>query len=445
MNKQVRLWDRYSVQSLMENKQDPNGRLFLSELGQCNLEGVRVLHQGLDTVKQLYTGILQADLLETIESLYLEGFGECIELAGHPWAIGSGGASGYQFRLQNSDLGLICFVKSRYADKADSASHVKIEASPHWLYPRSHDQIAKELNALARHFFISHPTTSGVAVHMCIDVQGWEPPRDFQDRLVTRARRIVSHDSQKLLYWDLGEVASTYNRGQSYLVGSAASVQLAVYRKDVQAKAIDKLDFWQDVWKRTPGEDFDKPAYQEGKPVWRLELRFHHSVLAEFGRGVAQGMEYGFTLQGNVWSGVLGVSQHLQGLWQYGLNSFRLETRNESGFIRYLDPMWQLLIESVEFSAPRGDVMYKRVKKTPGLGNEKNLMLAVGNLLSIYARNRFTPAWAFKCLQDSGVYEDLERYFENRAYSRLAKYKESDIFEFVCKSLQLRTLYGKAA
>lgn len=51
--------------------------------------------------------------------------------------IGSGGASGYQFRLQNSDLGLILFLKSRYAEQDKEFSHFKIECSPHWLLPRS--------------------------------------------------------------------------------------------------------------------------------------------------------------------------------------------------------------------------------------------------------------------------------------------------------------------
>lgn len=103
----------------------------------ANLGDVKVLHAGLDTVKQLYSGEIRLELLEQVERLYSEGFGEYIELGGHVWMIGSGGASRYQFRLQNSDHGLILFLKSRYAEQDKEFSHFKIESSPHWLLPRS--------------------------------------------------------------------------------------------------------------------------------------------------------------------------------------------------------------------------------------------------------------------------------------------------------------------
>jgi hypothetical protein len=280
---------------------------------------------------------------------------------------------------------------------------------------------------------------------VCVDVQGWEPPKDFADGLVTRARRSVSHDGRVVDFMDLGEIASRFNNGQSYLFGSASTVQFALYRKDVQAKATDKLDFWSEVWRRVPGEDFDKPAYDPALPVWRLEFRFHHSVLSEFGRGAASTMEYGFTLQESVWARVQGVSRHLQGLWEYGLGAFRSERRVSREGARYLAPMWQLLLEDVRIAEPVSDCLYKRVKKTPGVGNEKNLLLAVGNLLSVYARNRFSAAKAFGCLKASGVYDDLYNYFERRAFFRQEHFSESVIFQFVEKALNLRILQGRAA
>lgn len=445
MNKSIRRWERYSYDSLVKGVSDPVGRLFLSELGQENLDRVRVVHQGIDTVKQLYRGELHPDTLTYIEGLYEQGFGECADIGGHPWMVGSGGASGYQYRLQNSDLGLICFLKSRYADKNDSGAHLKVEASPHWIISRSGDEMQRELDALARHFFRDQPATSGVAVHICVDVQGWAPEAGFQDSLVTRARRMVAHDSQNVLFMNMGEIASTYNKGQSYLLGSASTVQFALYRKDVQAKATDKLDFWREVWGSAPGESFDKPAYNPEKAVWRLEFRFHHSVLAEFGRGAAQDMEYGFTLQSSIWSGIRGICGHLKGLWHYGLNSFRAERKASACGTRYFSPFWQFLLDDVKWSAPDGDFAYKRIKKTPGVGNEKNLMLAVGNLLSVYARNRFSAARAYACIKASGIYDDLYNYFERRAFHRLERFQESDIFQFIAKAINLRVLQGRAA
>ncbi|NMG49199.1 hypothetical protein GO613_13910 [Azoarcus communis] len=414
-------------------------------MGQHNLDRLEVIHHGLDTVKQLYSGRLSLNRLGEIEALYEQGFGECIELGGHVWALGSGGKSGYQYRLQNSDLGLICFVKSRYAEKTDSASHLKIEASPHWLHPRSADQMGDELDALAQHFFDDKPAPAGVAVHLCADLQGWAPPANFQDTLVTRARRMVSHQSQNVLFMNMGEIASTFNQGQSYLIGSASTVQFAMYRKDIQAKATDKLDFWSEIWRSAPGESFDKPAYNPERPVWRLEFRFHHSVLAEFGRGAAQDMEYGFTLQGAVWAGIRGACKHLQGLWSYGLNSFRSEMKASKRGYRYYAPVWQFLLDSVQFAPPVGDCFYKRVKKTPGVGNEKNLMLALGNLLSVYARNSFNVARAYACIKASGIYDDLYNYFERRAYGKCLPFHESDIYQFIEKAINLRVLQGRAA
>lgn len=94
MNKQVKQWERYSVESLARNEQLAGGRLFMSEFGLADLSRIRLLHAGLDTVKQLYSGKLRQSVLEEVERVYNDGFGECMELGGHLWLIGSGGASG---------------------------------------------------------------------------------------------------------------------------------------------------------------------------------------------------------------------------------------------------------------------------------------------------------------------------------------------------------------
>lgn len=445
MNKQVKRWQRYSLESLQTGQgEDKRGRIFLSELGQVNLSEVQVLHKGIDTVKQLYKGLPRPEVLADVERMYGEGFGECIELGGHVWMVGSGGQSGYQYRLQNSDLGLILFLKSRHATADKEFSHLKIECSPHWLQPRSLATAGKDLDALAL-VLLERSEGAGCALHLCADIQGWSPSKDFTGCMVTRARRILSHDSAKLVYMDMGEVGRVFNEGESYLLGSAASVQLSVYRKDIQAKKFDKLDFWKAVWNKTPGESFDQSAYDEEKPVWRIEVRFHHSVLQDFGRGAAQGVEYGATLQEAAWAHVSGVEKHLQALWCYGLGCFRLETASEKGMGRFIDPFWQLLRDDVVFYPPDDAYLYKRVKKVPGIGNEKNLMLALGNMLSVYARNRFTTKQAIAFIQASGIYDDLYHYFFNRACRDHRVFHESEIAEFIAKGLQLRTLLGKAA
>jgi hypothetical protein len=116
-------------------------------------------------------------------------------------------------------------------------------------------------------------------------------------------------------------------------------------------------------------------AYEEDAPVWRVELRFHHSVLADFSRGSTGQKEYGFSIEQSVWSEFRGIPEHLQGLWNYGPNVYRLETEKLEGCHRHIGAVWQFLLRDVVFSAPMGDLMYKRVRKVPGDGNRRNVML----------------------------------------------------------------------
>lgn len=452
MNKNVKRWRRVSEMSLAMNQDDPHGRLFLSpKFPMMDLSSLVVLHSGIDTVKQLFRGQIRPSVLSEVERIYGEGFGECIELGGVLWLVGSGGASGYQYRLQNSDIGLIVFLKSRYSEKDQDFSHLKIECSPHWLIGRKTSAMREDLFKLAD-VFIEGSQPAGCATHICVDIQGWQPDDRLERDLISHAKRVRTHNSAKVVYMDMGEVAIKHDVGQSYLWGSASSVQLAIYRKDIQAKAVDKYDFWRTVWNRVPGESFDLPAYDPAKPVWRIELRFHHSVLAEFGNG-----EYASSLV-DLPSGakalvgcdprrsiahIEGVGRRLKGLWLYGLDLFRYEM-HETGAGRYIHPVWQWL-EDVGFHEPTLTVTFKRVRKEPGEGNGRSVGLALGNWLSIMARNRVEARAAFECLKLSGIYDDIYNHFQRRAFADFRPFQESEIFDFIEKGLRRRTLLGKAA
>ncbi|WP_410966908.1 hypothetical protein, partial [Salmonella sp. SAL04277] len=75
--------------------------------------------------------------------------------------------------------------------------------------------------------------------------------------------------------------ASVYGRGETYMFGSASGLQLCIYNKTLQARATDKLDYWSKVWASLNGDPFGDgdPAYKPEEDVWRLEFRFHHSVI----------------------------------------------------------------------------------------------------------------------------------------------------------------------
>jgi hypothetical protein len=83
MNKEVKLWERYSLDSLLTGSRSVDGRLFLSELGQVDMSGFQVLHSGLDTVRQLYTGTLKVDVLDRVSRMFSEGLTLPLTFASH--------------------------------------------------------------------------------------------------------------------------------------------------------------------------------------------------------------------------------------------------------------------------------------------------------------------------------------------------------------------------
>lgn len=435
-------WERYSIGSLSEGCQDPRGRLFLSSLGQRNLSPVTLLHEGVDTVRQLYEGVLKPDVLEEIKRVYELGPAHrLIHVLGRDWLLGSGGASGFRYRLQDSDTGVILFVASRYSLESTQHSHLKIELSPHFIDGRDVKMIQGYMDVLAARLLIALKPSS-CAVHLCVDVQGWEPPKNFADLLITRSRRRVEHRGISSVEFDLSELASVYGNGQSFLFGGAGGLQFSMYRKDLQARAVDKLDFWEGVWCRRTDEMF-KPLYDESKPVWRFEFRFHQSVIEQFSEKNQEPLASFFEL-----------IPHLTGFFRYALANFRLNAVSSSAssnasFYRgvYIDPMWQLLMQDVDFKGPKSHFIYKRKQKKPGQGRLRNLWLAVGNLKSLYARKGFTAVQAVKCLIESGIWEEYCAYY--RAKFEDLKYVSDSVLKGLILSdmdqaLKERCLAGAA-
>lgn len=405
----VKFWDRYSSESLAIGKgeTDPLGRLFMSSLGQVNLKGAQFLHEGVDTIRQLYSGIIKPEIYEHLTYAYdlpMTGNRRLITLLGREWLFGSGGKSGYQYRLQDNDLGLIIFIKSRYALETTQYSHLKIELSPHFIDGRDPKSIQGYMNTLASRLLFT-PQPVGVSVHLCVDVQGWQPRKGLADDLITHSRRRVDHRGISSAEFDLSELATVYGASQSFLFGSASGLQFSLYRKDLQAKAVDKVHFWESVWNRRTDEDF-KSLYDPSQPVWRFEFRYHHSVINEFSR------DQGESLQ--TFSDLI---PHLTNLFQYGLRSFRLNavssaSSGKSSCYRgvYIDAFWQLLMQDIHILAPKSSFFPKRARKKPGMGGMKNLANAVGNSLSIYARNGLNTVQAIKCLMQSGLWQDYVEY-----------------------------------
>ncbi len=132
-----------------------------------DLSGVRILRCGVDTVRQLYKGMVRPEVMALFDDKE-----PIAKFAGHQWSKGRVGRdSGYQFRLQNADLGLILLIKN-YNIKLDTiGSHLKIEVSPHAIDGVDPKALQKVLDDLAA-AVLTHCETNQCAVHIALDVQG---------------------------------------------------------------------------------------------------------------------------------------------------------------------------------------------------------------------------------------------------------------------------------
>ncbi|AXY43790.1 hypothetical protein [Halomonas sp. JS92-SW72] len=426
-------WERYSPSSLIEGQPDPFGRLFISPKGQRELDAIRILHAGVDTVRQLYRGRPCQSQFDQIITAYQEGRGATIDLFGTTWAVGAGASgSGFRYRLQNNKLGVIVFFQARHVKIDTVGTHLKIELSPHFIHELDPGECQAFMDNIAKHM-LSGLEPAGCAVHLALDVQGWEPPRDFMDRFVTRSKKIMKIDGIDSMTLDQGNIATTYGRAETLMFGTAGALQCAIYNKTKEAHHRDKIHFWENIWSRATTDDL-APAYDPEAEVWRIEMRFHQSVLAEFARAIPCNVDTGEVLDDNGFARFTDTIPHLTGLWRSALQSYRLD--HSRGLI---DPSWQLLQDDARFYCDAPDWLYKRARKAPGLGNEKNVCLAFGNLISIYARQGFRTHEAIRFLQRSGMWEDLAEYYRRRGVDNAA------FRQLVEQKLIDRRLLGRAA
>ncbi|MET0082674.1 MAG: hypothetical protein ABW079_06640 [Sedimenticola sp.] len=414
-------WKRYSPKSLETNSEDEKGKLFVSGIGMKDLSSVKVIGESVDTIRQLVKGKLRKTLLERIERI-LEGSDNIMETPSPlalKWHVAYAGKhSGYQYKLQNNDEGIILLLKSFYADKEKEGAHLKIELSPKFIAARGIKEIGKALNTLAKGC-LEEWKMNGCAVHLAIDIQGWEPPEDFGKRFVTRARASQDYQSiQNVVFEGLSNVSVMYGNNESWLFGKSNSLQMAVYRKDIEIEVSDKQDHFYRQWDAYTFGEWDKEA-----PVWRVEARFHHQVVRELAASQNQEMES--------WEQ---VAEYLADLWRYALKINRLDKTST-----YIDPVWQLIREEPKFYHPPVGFYLKRKKKEQPGNTHKNYALIIGNLITICARQNYTTSMFMKELKKLSFYDDLINTYKRNGKS------EGDLREQVQKGLLLRKMIGMAA
>jgi len=409
---------------------DSRGRLFVcpSSARITDLSGVRLLGCQVDTVRQLYRGVLRPQVLSLFQVPGL------VQYAGHTWHAGRVGRdSGYQFKLQNADLGLVLLVKNFNVSEDEAGPHLKIEVSPHLIDQKTPEQLQVLLDELAD-WVLEDFAHNQCAVHLALDVQGWTPPADLIARMHCRSRRVRDTSGISSVEWDAE--ATVYGQGQSFLFGSASGLQLGLYNKTLQARAIDKLDYWQAVWRGTdnPFDSADPLNYDPAQPVWRVELRFHHSVIQQFASG-SLNLQTGEVIDTRTFEA---LAVHLDGLWRYGMQSFRLLDR--PGLYA---PFWTLIAQDVRVrtgvESHVDDTEYKRYYKTAGGFSGKNVELLMGNMISVAARQRIGAKATFAALKEWVCWPTILEHYELKGKS------ERDVYRWIRDKLTERNVrWGKA-
>jgi len=377
-----------------------------------DLSKAKILACSVDTVRQLYRGLIRPEIMSLFDKP-----GTIVDFAGQRWHSGRVSKdSGYQYKLQNADLGIILLVKNFNAKIENIGPHLKIEVSPHAIDTFSPERLQERLDYYADHV-LTNVERNQCAVHLALDLQGWQPPADLVARMHCRARAARDISGIKEIQWTLE--SATYGKGQSYLFGSAGGVQLGIYNKTEQARSIDKLDYWENVWRRRDSfDEADPDNYNPEQDVWRVELRYHHSVIQQFASGSFD-LHTGETIETNSYAA---FAPHLDGLWRYGLRQFKLLARPG-----YFEPIWTLIRDDVRVDLPVDSLVdeteYKRQYKTSRGFSGKNVELFLGNFVSLLARERVGARKAFYRLKDWECWPVIRDHYAAKGMDEDGLYK----------------------
>jgi hypothetical protein len=342
--------------------------------------------------------------------------GSIVNFAGQRWHSGRVGRdSGYQYKLQNADLGFVLLVKNFNAKIDAIGAHLKIEVSPHAIDSLSPDRLQARLDYYAAEV-LSNLEVNQCAVHLALDLQGWKPPVDMVARMHCRARAHRDISGINEISW--ATKASVYGRGETSMFGSAGGIQLCIYNKTEQAKATDKLDYWEGVWRRRDSfDDGDPDNYNPEQDVWRIELRYHHSIIQQFASGSID-LQSGALIDTRSFAAFAG---HLDGLWRYGMGQFRLQARPG-----YFEPIWTLLRDDVRVDIAADSLLedtdYKRHYKTARGFSGKNVELFLGNFVSLLARERVGAKKAFNRLTEWECWPVIRDHYSAKGMTTIDLY-----------------------
>ncbi len=394
-------------------------------------EHFQIVGTYVDTLRQLFRGQVNLDFLTDCEESI--DFGEkTFQCMGYDWLLGkSSKVSGYQYRLQNNQLGVIIFFKMFHSKAEAISSHLKIECSPWFLDNRTPKQVDKFLEKIAKRI-LNCAEPHYPAIHLAVDVQGWKPDNELSERMLCRSRRVAQYNGMDKAEFHMSEISSIYDRSQSFKFGAAGAVQLAIYNKTIQARTIDKFDYMEHKWNESTKLKDGSSGYNPEQDVFRVELRYHHSVIQQFSLGTCNTKTGEIGVKMNTYSEVI---KHIQALWQYGLKSFKLKYNTN-----YIDPIWTILQDDIVFKFPESsyqdNLHYKRYYKKATSFSGKNYQLYLGNFLSACARKSEPFQKVLKELQNSMIWNDIALHYEKNSTT------ENQLIERLKESYEQRILMG---
>jgi len=407
------------------------GGIFVTPAGVVtDLEHVHIVGAFVDTVRQIYNGTLDEGFIHYLESSFESG--ELIhiktpfsfDVLTTSWHVQKmGKASGYRYKLQNSEAGFVILVGSFYCKPEIAGSHLKIEVSPHVLLRHAPLDVQNILDFIASRI-LHAPESQGVALHLACDVQGWQPAHDHLDNFVTYARFVRNYLGLQTAEIGDGfsDVACKYGTAdaETITIGRPTGLQTCIYNKTKQARVVDKVDYYNDEWSAYSLGDYD-PA---GPDVYRIEYRFHHSVIREMSLDDVTSFKT-----------YLEASKILKNLWSYAISKNRLEIAPKT-----IHPVWQMIDEDVEFQTFVPGFIPARKKKTDLSAVAKNYDLFLGNFISLVARQTDSVKFLISQLKKLHFYDDWLRY-----QRVIRKRGDRDLRDHLQKQLKLRRMLRNAA
>jgi len=425
------------------------GDVFTPERGQSyDLSCLKILNSGIDTIKQLFNCLPDSKILDQLAIHFDHHDSDVVKFGGLEWKFKKAGStSGYQYILKNLEEGFVVLLKSFYTEYNEHGAHLKIEATPQIIDELGLCGVSRRIREIGNIFGTSLEA-SGVAVHLFTDMKGLEIPEDFEMKLACRAKRALKVGAISHAHFEAAAASFVYGQNDTYTFGQASSLQMCLYDKTKEMEVSGKHDFMTECWLRTPStQDPMLPEYEYGDTVHRLEFRVHQKIIKEFehgnfnktqvldnkGRVIKQGDMVHIREARD-------LKKHLQGLWEYCLENFRLEESRT-----YVHPIWQKLKEDVKYFDIHPTFIYARGKqKTLGKVSGRNIGMWLGNYIRVCSEIRLKPEVVTNIICNSGVDRYLFDYFS------LLSYGDSDllyqaVYDFVDKRMTDHRLNGVAA